>query len=114
MATLRREGGEVVCRRCEVARSAFRRMRGLLGRSGLEPDEGMLFQPAGSIHTLFMRFPIDVVFLSRDLVVIGVEPAMKPWRAAGRKGAKVVVEMAAGAAAGLEPGDTLILDEAGA
>jgi uncharacterized membrane protein (UPF0127 family) len=107
---LKKAGGEVVCARCEVADRPWRRMRGLLGRSGLEPGEGMLFRPAGSIHTAFMRFPLDVVFCDRDLVVVGVERNVRPWRAAGRKGAKVVVELAAGAAAGVEPGDRLFLD----
>ena len=85
-------------------------MRGLLGRSGLEADQGMLFRPAGSIHTLFMRFAIDVVFCDRELRVIGVEHELGPWRMAGRRGTKVDNELAAGGAAGLEPGDRLFLD----
>ena len=110
MPVLRKAGGEVVCERCELADSPLKRMRGLLGRSGLGPGEGMLFRPAGSVHTLFMRFPLDVVFCDRDLVVVGVERGLRPWRMAGRRGAKVVVELAAGAAAGVEPGDRLFLD----
>ena len=110
IGVLTKTGGQVVCGRCEVARTPFARMRGLLGRSGLEADQGMLFRPAGSIHTLFMRFPIDVVFCDRELRVIGVERELAPWRMAGRRGTKVVVELAAGAAAGLEPGDRLFLD----
>jgi uncharacterized membrane protein (UPF0127 family) len=70
----------------------------------------MLFRPAGSIHMFFMRFPIDAVFCDRDLVVVGVERDLRPWKTAGRKGAKVVVELAAGAASGLAPGDRLFLD----
>ncbi len=110
MGVLKKAGGEMVCARCEVADRPWKRMRGLLGRSRLEPGQGMLFRPAGSIHTMFMRFPLDVVFCDRDLVVVGVERGLRPWRAAGRKGAKVVVELAAGAAAGVEPGDRLFLD----
>ncbi len=72
----------------------------------------MLFRPAGSIHTLFMRFAIDVVFCDRELRVIGVEPDLRPWRMAGRRGTKVVVELAVGAAAGLEPGDRLFFEPA--
>ena len=79
-----------------MATRPFTRMRGLLGRSGLPPGEGILLRPAGSVHTFFMRFPIDVVFLDRDLTVVGIEPAMKAWRAAGRRGARQVVELAAG------------------
>ena len=61
---------------------------------------------------MFMRFAIDAVFCDRDLVVLGVERDLKPWKMAGRKGAKVVVELAAGAAAGLQPGDRLVLETA--
>ena len=107
---LRKTGGEVVCARCEIADTPLTRMRGLLGRSGLGPEEGMLFRPAGSIHMMFMRFPIDAVFCDGDLVVIGIERDLKPWKTARRKGAKVVVELAAGAAEGLELGDRLFLE----
>jgi uncharacterized membrane protein (UPF0127 family) len=112
VGVLRRSGGQVVCERCELADTPLKRMRGLLGRSGLEPGEGMLFRPAGSIHMMFMRFPIDAVFCDRDLVVVGIERELKPWKTARRKGAKVVVELAAGAAEGLEVGDRLFLETA--
>jgi len=107
---LRRVGGDVVCANCEVADNPLRRMRGLLGRSGLESGQGLLFRPAGSIHMMFMRFPLDVVFCDRDLVVLGVERDLKPWRTAARKGAKVVIELPVGGAQGVEPGDRLFLD----
>ncbi|HET7572265.1 MAG TPA: DUF192 domain-containing protein [Gaiellaceae bacterium] len=109
MATLSREDGTVVCARCALATNPWTRLRGLLGRASLAADEGMLFRPAGSIHTAFMRFPIDVVFCDRDLVVLKVVPALPPWRTARARGAKVVVELAAGAAAGLAPGTRLAL-----
>ena len=71
-------------------------MRGLLGRKSLTRGEGILLRPAGSIHTFFMRFPIDAVFVDREGTVVGVEHDLKPWRTAGRKGAKAVLEIAAG------------------
>ncbi len=106
---LKKTGGELVCARCEIADRPWTRLRGLLGRSGLEAGQGMLFRPAGSIHTMFMRFPLDVLFCDRELVVVGVERNLPPWRTARRRGAKVVVELAAGAAAGVDPGDRLFL-----
>jgi uncharacterized protein len=112
VGVLKKAGGEVVCARCDLADTPPKRMRGLLGRSGLDEGEGMLFRPAGSIHMFFMRFPIDAVFCDRDLVVIGVERELKPWKTARRNGAKVVVELAAGAADGLQPGDRLFLETA--
>jgi uncharacterized membrane protein (UPF0127 family) len=107
---LRRDDGTVVCARCAIADRPFARMKGLLGRPSLDSDEGMLFRPAGSIHMFFMRFPIDAVFCDRELRVIDVERNLQPWKTAGRKGAKVVVELAPGAAAGIAPGDRLVLD----
>jgi uncharacterized membrane protein (UPF0127 family) len=84
-------------------------MRGLLGRASLAADEGMLFRPASSIHMFFMRFAIDTVFCDRDLVVLEVVRDLRPWRVAGHKGAKVVIELPVGAAAGVHPGDRLVL-----
>src|SRR3954447_5236796 len=110
VTTLRRETGEIVCARCALATSFWSRFRGLMGRSSLAADEGMLFRPAGSIHMFFMRFPIDAIFCDRDLRVLKIERNLQPWRTAGARGAKVVVELAAGAAAALEPGDQLSLD----
>jgi uncharacterized protein len=93
------ESGAAVCERCAVADRPWSRMRGLLGRSELQPGEGILLRPCSSVHTMFMRFPIDVVFCDRELKVLSVAPAMRPWRAAGKRGAKVTVELAAGEAA---------------
>ena len=109
MQRLETADGTVVCAHCAVADRWWLRMRGLLGRSGLEPDEGMLLRPAGSIHMAFMRFAIDAVFCDRELVVIDIVQGLKPWRAAGRRRAKVVIELADGAAAGVQPGDHLRL-----
>jgi uncharacterized membrane protein (UPF0127 family) len=105
--TLRREDGRVVCERCVVADRAHHRMRGLLGRRRLQPGEGMVLRPAWNVHTAFMRFPIDVVFLDADQVVIRIAPALAPWRTVSCRGAREVVELAAGECAhrGLETGD---------
>jgi uncharacterized protein len=105
--TLRREDGRVVCERCMVADRAHRRMRGLLGRRGLKPGEGMVLRPAWNVHTAFMRFPIDVVFLDSDQVVVRLERAVAPWRTVSCRGAREVVELAADECErrGLEVGD---------
>ena len=71
-------------------------MRGLLGRRELPPGEGILLRPAGSIHTFFMRFPIDVVFVDRELRVISLAEDVPPWKMRGARGAKVVLELASG------------------
>jgi len=105
--TLRREDGRVVCERCVVADRAHRRMRGLLGRRGLKPGEGMVLRPAWNVHTAFMRFPIDVVFLDSDQVVVRLERDVPPWRTVSCRGAREVVELASGECErrGLEVGD---------
>src|SRR5437762_12292159 len=96
--TLMRADGTVVCERCSLADSPVARMRGLLGRDGLGEGEGLLLRPASSVHTFFMRFPIDVVFLDRHGVVKRVAEHVRPWRTVGCRGAKAVVELAAGEA----------------
>jgi uncharacterized membrane protein (UPF0127 family) len=105
--TLRREDGRIVCERVAVADRAHRRMRGLMGRRQLSSGQGMVLRPAFAIHTHFMRFPIDVVFLDSDQVVIAIEKNLRPWRTASCRGAREVVELAAGECdrRGLEVGD---------
>jgi uncharacterized protein len=100
------DDGTVVCERCLLAETPLARLRGLLGRSGLASGEGLLLRPAGSIHTAFMRFSIDAVFLDRADRVVKVAAALRPWRAAACRGARSVLELPAGEAArrGLRPG----------
>jgi uncharacterized protein len=111
--TLLGSDGRVVCARCVVADSFLTRLRGLLGRRELPRDEGLLINPCSSIHTWFMRFPIDVVFLDRDLGVVRVAPNVRPWRLRWGKGARQVLELAAGEVAerGIAAGDRLTLEE---
>jgi uncharacterized protein len=103
--------GKVVCPRCRIAKDPLARMRGLLGRKQLEAGEGILLRPASSVHTWFMLFPIDVVFLDRDLSVLRVVPRVRPWRAVWGRGAAAVLELASGecAARGVGVGDRLDL-----
>ncbi len=82
-------------------------------RSGLDAREGFVIEPCKSIHMMFMRFPIDAVFYDRDLKVTRTARGLRPWRgfAFGGRGAHAVVELAAGAAAGTEPGHCLEFDD---
>ena len=95
-----------------VASSIGTRARGLLGRRGLEPGEGLLLRPASSVHTAFMRFSIDLVFLYDEFRVLDIVEAVPPWRMKGRRGAGAVLELRAGEAArqGIAPGDTLRIE----
>ena len=91
-------GGELVCQHCAVADRPFSRLRGLMGRRGLAPGEGLMLRPTPSIHTCFMRFPIDAVFLDADLRVLDVKPHLRPWRFAGRRHTRAVLELPGGEA----------------
>jgi uncharacterized membrane protein (UPF0127 family)/CheY-like chemotaxis protein len=86
-------------------------MRGLLGRRGLPAGEGLLLRPAPSIHTAFMRFPIDALFLDRELRVLDIRESLPPWRVASKPRARAVLELAAGECArrGVQVGDRLEL-----
>ena len=98
----------------ELADGPLLRMRGLLGREGLPAGEGMLITPAPGIHTAFMRFPIDALFLARDGEVLKVANDVKPWRIRSARRAHSVIELAAGEAErrGVSAGDRLLFDGA--
>ena len=107
---LRREDdGRVICESCTLADTFWRRSRGLLGRKSLGAGEGLVLRPEWSVHTFFMRFAIDVVFVDKDQVVVKIVPSLKPWRTAICKEAHEVVELAAGECErlGLRAGDRL-------
>ena len=89
-------------------------MRGLLGRSGMEPGEGLLITPTNAIHMWFMRFSIDAVFLDREGRVLRIAGDLAPWKLASQRGARSVLELPAGTAAahGLAVGHLVQLADA--
>jgi uncharacterized protein len=101
--------GGIVCHRAVIADRPGTRMRGLLGRSGLPSGEGLLLTPAPSIHTAFMRFAIDAVLLDSELRVVKLAACLGPWRTAGTRHARAVLELGAGEVErlGIEVGDRL-------
>jgi len=79
----------------ETASGARGRAKGLLGRDGIEG--ALLLRPSMSVHTLGMRFPIDVAYCDKNLRVLDVVCAMQPWRVGRpRVHARVVIEAEAG------------------
>lgn len=88
---------EVIARDVELADTRATRRRGLLGRDSLDPSAALILLPSFSIHTAFMRFPIDAVFVNRAGVVVRVVTNLGPWRIAAAWGAHGVIELAAGA-----------------
>jgi uncharacterized protein len=95
----------------ELADRPLPRMRGLMGRPGLPAGEGLLISPAPAIHTAFMRFPIDALFLDRTLRILDIVERLRPWRFASKRGARAVLELTAGECArrGVRVGDRLEL-----
>jgi uncharacterized membrane protein (UPF0127 family) len=92
--------GTIIARRAEQARSFWARLRGLMFRAALPDDGGLVIEPNNSIHTFWMRFPIDVIFVDRADRVVGVVAAMPPNRPyAGARRAYRTVELPAGSIA---------------
>lgn len=101
---------QVLLSELTIAESLFARMRGLLCRTGLSENQGMWIKPCNSIHTFFMNFAIDCVFLDRDMQICSVIADIAPWRLTRpRWNAHSVVEMQAGRARalGLSVGEKL-------
>lgn len=95
-----------------VANSYFTRLKGLMFRKQLEEGEGLLLENCSSIHCCFMKFPIDVVYLSDIMEVLKVE-TVRPWRIGSIvRGAKHILEVGEGTASTLKHGDKLIFEEA--
>jgi uncharacterized protein len=109
---IRLERGPVVCEHGALAVTAWTRTKGLLGRSSLDPDEGLWIQPTGSIHMWFMRFPIDVVYADAEGRVLKLVHSIRPWRMSACRGAKVALELPVGAIdrAGVQVGDHLVIE----
>jgi uncharacterized membrane protein (UPF0127 family) len=110
---LRTATGRCIARRLYMAHSFQSRCLGLLSRSAMPKEEGLLLVPGGTIHTLGMRFPIDVVFLNRQMRILGLAEHVRPWRIrVAPRGTRRVLELAAGqiSAHKLKEGIYLIVD----
>jgi uncharacterized protein len=88
--------GTVLATELEVATSGKQRGKGLLGRKGLLPGEGLWIIPCESVHTFFMRFPIDLVYLDRSYRIRKVRNAVGAWRMSACFSAYSVLELPAG------------------
>ncbi len=97
MELRRMENKQVLLPRLEVAEGLNARSVGLLGRADLASDTGLWIHRCNSIHTWFMRFPIDCVFVDRELRVVSIKESVGPWRFVWPQwGASSVVEVRAG------------------
>jgi len=101
--------GAIIASVVEPALDSRSRRRGLLGRDSLPDRHALILAPCNAIHTIGMRFPIDVLFVARDGCVVKIVERLGSWRAAGAMRASVTVELAAGSVrrSGVAVGDRL-------
>lgn len=105
--------GTTLASRAERAHSFLARLRGLMFRASLPEHGGLIIEPNNSVHTFWMRFPIDVIFLDREDRVVGLTDAMPPNRPyAGARRARRTIELPAGTIqmSGTQLGDTLHIE----
>ncbi|CAA9537340.1 MAG: hypothetical protein AVDCRST_MAG73-1544 [uncultured Thermomicrobiales bacterium] len=103
--------GRIVLTGVRTAEGAWGSFKGLMLKKHLPDGEGLLFRPARGIHTQFMRFPIDLVFLDEAHRVTKVREAMRPWRFDFTSAAAVIeINPGAARAADIRPGDLLVFE----
>ncbi len=106
--------GNTLATQLEVARTSAERTKGLLGRDSLPPGGGLWIVPCESVHTFWMRFPIDLVYVDRAMRVRKVRSSVGPWRVSACLRAHSVIELPAGIVhqTGTQPGDQLEISTA--
>ena len=106
--------GDSVATDVELAVTRTSRRRGLLGRDRLDDSAALILEPCAAVHTAFMRFNIDVVFVNRSGYAVKIVEDVPPWRIAVAPSAHAVIEMAAGALKrhGVSIGDRLYVSPA--
>ena len=106
----------VVGESVEVADTSEKRRVGLLKHARLDPGSGLWIVPCESVHTFFMKFPIDLIYLDKHRKVRKVRHAVAPWRLSACLTAHSILELPAGAAkkSGTLPGDELSIETLGA
>jgi uncharacterized protein len=98
--------------RIEIAETSAARRTGLLKHTGLAAGEGLWIVPCASVHTFFMKFPIDLVYLDRHQRVRKVRHAVGPWKLSACLSARTILELAPGTAqaSGTKAGDQLTIE----
>ena len=106
--------GTVLAEAVELADTSEKRRTGLLKHERLEPGQGLWIVPCESVHTFFMKFPIDLVYVDKRHKVRKVRHSVAPWRMSACLSAHSVIELPAGAAeqSGTRTGDELAVEQA--
>ena len=97
----------------EIADTSGKRRVGLLKHKGLQPGEGLWIVPCESVHTFFMKFPIDLVYVDKKQRVRKVRNAVPAWRLSICLSAHSILELPAGTIknTGTQPGDELLIEK---
>ena len=105
--------GTVLGEAVELADTSEKRRTGLLKHERLQPGEGLWIVPCESVHTFFMKFPIDLVYVDKRHKVRKVRHSVAPWRMSACLSAHSVIELAAGTAeqSGTQAGDELAVEQ---
>ena len=105
----------VLAETADLADTSEKRRTGLLKHERLGPGEGLWIVPCESVHTFFMKFPIDLVYLDKRRKVRKVRNAVQPWRLSACLRAHSVLELPAGVAerSGTRVGDELAVEKLG-
>lgn len=80
MRILHSESKQVIASKVVASSTFYSRAMGLMFMSKMDGFDGMLFEPGNSMHTCFMKFPIDIIFLNRKNEIVAIKKSMKPWR----------------------------------
>ncbi|MBU2850165.1 DUF192 domain-containing protein [Acidithiobacillus ferrivorans] len=101
--------GQVLWSEVQMAASFLDRLQGLLGKAELSDQQGLWLIACGSVHTVGMCFPIDVIFLDADLRILACHPDVSAWRMKSCRGARTTLEVVAGGVErhGVVPGQCL-------
>ncbi|CAM4313050.1 DUF192 domain-containing protein [Lacicoccus alkaliphilus] len=101
--------GSVIASDIKQAHDFWSRFKGLMFKKDMSPDAALHLQPCSSIHTFFMKFDIDVIYVNEENEVVGIEKCLKPGKIGGRfKKARSVIELPAGTLGNeISTGDTI-------
>ena len=99
--------GDCLANRIETAFDSATRNQGLLGRDSFSSGSALVLAPCSSVHTWFMRFPIDVLFMTKAGLITKAKPSLGPWRMAMAWNTFAVIELPGGAVGDTKAGDVL-------
>lgn len=83
MTLINKTKNTTLAKKVLIANTPFKRIKGLLGKSDFKQEEALIIKPCNSIHTFFMRFAIDVIFVDKQNRIVKTISNLEPWRLTG-------------------------------